>query len=247
MPLAEYDAAGAARILRPKVEGARALAGGIAALGRPPGFVLFASSLSGVLGGPGFVAYAAANRAMEAIAGPRCLSVALDGLRFPEDGGGDGPAAAPLPVEAALDAIEAALAAGLTGRVLVTGGRLAERFARWAEGRSREPARAAPQRAWEPPPGGGTEALVAAAWAEALGRPPARDEDFFAMGGDSLLAIQIVARLREATGLALTLGLVLDARTVERTVAILDALKLAAATPNQDAAAPAEAFEEGEL
>ncbi|MDH6108776.1 yersiniabactin nonribosomal peptide synthetase [Kitasatospora sp. MAP12-15] len=43
------------------------------------------------------------------------------------------------------------------------------------------------------------ERLVCTVWAEALGVPePSRDSDFFALGGDSLLATKVVARLRAA-------------------------------------------------
>ncbi|MER7372427.1 non-ribosomal peptide synthetase [Streptomyces lanatus] len=48
-------------------------------------------------------------------------------------------------------------------------------------------------------PSGPVEELVAAAWRELLGAEQVgRDDDFFAHGGDSLLATRLVARLREA-------------------------------------------------
>ncbi|MGC9539619.1 amino acid adenylation domain-containing protein [Streptomyces sp. UG1] len=48
-------------------------------------------------------------------------------------------------------------------------------------------------------PSGPVEELVAAAWRELLGAEHVgRDDDFFALGGDSLLATRLVARLREA-------------------------------------------------
>ncbi|UOB14313.1 amino acid adenylation domain-containing protein [Streptomyces sp. HP-A2021] len=48
-------------------------------------------------------------------------------------------------------------------------------------------------------PTGPVEELVAAAWRELLGAEQVgRDDEFFALGGDSLLATRLVARLREA-------------------------------------------------
>ena len=48
-------------------------------------------------------------------------------------------------------------------------------------------------------PAGPVEELVAAAWRELLGAEQVgRDDEFFALGGDSLLATRLVARLREA-------------------------------------------------
>jgi amino acid adenylation domain-containing protein len=48
-------------------------------------------------------------------------------------------------------------------------------------------------------PSGPVEELVAAAWRELLGAEQVgRDDEFFALGGDSLLATRLVARLREA-------------------------------------------------
>ncbi|EPH45403.1 putative Linear gramicidin synthase subunit C [Streptomyces aurantiacus JA 4570] len=60
----------------------------------------------------------------------------------------------------------------------------------------------------------GTEELLAAIWAEVLGveRVGARD-DFFTLGGDSILSIQIVSRARQA-GLALSTKDVFRHRTV---------------------------------
>lgn len=50
----------------------------------------------------------------------------------------------------------------------------------------------------------GLEQVVAEVWARILGRPPAgREDGFFGAGGDSLLATQVIALLRERTGVEL--------------------------------------------
>ncbi len=88
-------------------------------------------------------------------------------------------------------------------------------------------------------PRSGTEERLAAIWAEVLGveRVGARD-NFFALGGDSILSIQIVARARQA-GLALTTKDVFRHQTVAE-LALRATESGKRATP-ADSAAPAEA------
>ena len=51
------------------------------------------------------------------------------------------------------------------------------------------------------PPRSDFELLIAGVWANVLGvEPVGRDDDFFALGGDSILGAEAVARLRELTG-----------------------------------------------
>ncbi|WP_030989132.1 non-ribosomal peptide synthetase [Streptomyces sp. NRRL S-1813] len=64
-----------------------------------------------------------------------------------------------------------------------------------------EPASAAPDSA----PEGEAETLIAAVWSEVLGREHIRaDDDFFAMGGHSLIALRVVARLKKQLGVAMS-------------------------------------------
>jgi amino acid adenylation domain-containing protein/non-ribosomal peptide synthase protein (TIGR01720 family) len=66
------------------------------------------------------------------------------------------------------------------------------------------------------------EERLCALFAEALGvGPVARDADFFALGGDSIVAIQLVARAREA-GLGLALRDIFALRTPARLAAAVD-------------------------
>ena len=53
------------------------------------------------------------------------------------------------------------------------------------------------------PPRTATEAALAAAWSQILGRDVGREDHFFELGGDSIQAIQVVARAR-AAGLEIT-------------------------------------------
>ncbi|WP_078861064.1 non-ribosomal peptide synthetase [Streptomyces rubellomurinus] len=53
-------------------------------------------------------------------------------------------------------------------------------------------------------PGGEIEELIAGVWSEVLGRDGIRpDDDFFALGGHSLVALRVVARLRKRLGIVL--------------------------------------------
>lgn len=61
-----------------------------------------------------------------------------------------------------------------------------------------------------------------ALWAELLELPTVEpDHDFFVLGGNSLLALRMVNRLRAEDGLELTLGQVFEARTVRALAAVL--------------------------
>ncbi|HEV8299001.1 MAG TPA: MupA/Atu3671 family FMN-dependent luciferase-like monooxygenase, partial [Acidimicrobiales bacterium] len=55
------------------------------------------------------------------------------------------------------------------------------------------------------PPADDRERLVAAIWTEELGRPVGRDDNFFDIGGHSLLAVKVFRRLAEATSAPLAL------------------------------------------
>jgi amino acid adenylation domain-containing protein len=64
------------------------------------------------------------------------------------------------------------------------------------------------------------EEIVTSAWHEALGVPPASlDEDFFAIGGHSLLAAEVTARLESVLGLEVPLNMVFDHPTVKAQIA----------------------------
>src|SRR5262249_10306070 len=62
---------------------------------------------------------------------------------------------------------------------------------------------------------------VASVWQEHLGleRAIGATENFFALGGHSLIAVGMAADLRERLGLRVTLGMVFENPTIERLVA----------------------------
>ncbi|WP_030774391.1 condensation domain-containing protein [Streptomyces sp. NRRL F-2664] len=72
------------------------------------------------------------------------------------------------------------------------------------------------------PAAGGRAQAVTGAFAAVLGPRPSPDEDFFALGGHSLKAVQLAERLRAELGLPLTGLDVLQARTPRALTALLD-------------------------
>ncbi len=65
------------------------------------------------------------------------------------------------------------------------------------------------------PPRNQVEALLAGIWAELLGRGPVSvEDDFLGSGGHSLLAAQVVSRVRQLCGVELPLRALFEARTV---------------------------------
>nr|WP_280506903.1 non-ribosomal peptide synthetase [Nocardia farcinica] len=107
----------------------------------------------------------------------------------------------------------------LTGNGKVDRARLPEPV--FAEGAFREPR-------------GPVQRLVAATFAEVVGIPPERvgaESDFFDLGGNSLLATKLAARLGAARGVRVPVAAVFEAPTVEALARRLDALDGAARPP----------------
>ncbi|WP_122438388.1 non-ribosomal peptide synthetase [Pseudomonas viridiflava] len=72
-------------------------------------------------------------------------------------------------------------------------------------------------------------AKVADVWCEQLQREPiSADDHFFLLGGNSIAATQVVAKLREVLGIDLSLRLLFEAPTLSAFVAQIEALQLAA-------------------
>src|SRR5262249_12880161 len=69
-----------------------------------------------------------------------------------------------------------------------------------------------------------TEMLLADIWAKILGLPDVgRDDDFFRLGGDSLIGAIVAAEVYGALGLELTLAAIADHPTVSALAAFIDA------------------------
>jgi oxalate---CoA ligase len=66
------------------------------------------------------------------------------------------------------------------------------------------------------------EATVAAIWAEVLGGDVGLDDDFFARGGDSLLAVWLIEEIAAKTGTELPLSVLLERATIRQMAAAID-------------------------
>ncbi|GGK48926.1 non-ribosomal peptide synthetase [Salinarimonas ramus] len=85
------------------------------------------------------------------------------------------------------------------------------------------------------------EGIVAEIWSEVLGIPDIGvTEDFFALGGHSLLLVQIAARLRQRFDVEISLRALFNARTVEAMLDVVLDAELAALDPQERAALLAE-------
>ncbi|MDQ2695980.1 MAG: SDR family oxidoreductase, partial [Pseudomonadota bacterium] len=179
---------------------------------RPLDFCLLCSSLSAVLGGLGFVAYAAANAFMDALVqrhnrhGVPWLSVNWDGWRFTDDSSPGAQWA--MSPEEGVAAFQRLMADGRPfERIVVSTGPIDARRGQWTE-RTAVGEQAPVQSHARPdlptayaPPRDAFEQTLADIWRQLLGvERIGIDDDFFALGGHSLLATQALSRIQDACG-----------------------------------------------
>ena len=218
--------------------------------GRQLDFRLLMSSLSAVLGGLGFTAYAAANLFMDAFARrkPEWISVDWDSWRVADakrvmSGLGASVSEFVMEPDEGADALERIVAEGNLENVIVSSGSLDDRLRMWIDRRGREPVSNLVQR--ERPtlettyqaPRGQLESDLAAIWQELFGIAPIGvNDNFFALGGHSLLATQLNARLSSKLHVEMSLAALLQAPTIAE-------LAVAVVTEQAEMAEP-ELFEE---
>ncbi|WNG47515.1 SDR family NAD(P)-dependent oxidoreductase [Archangium minus] len=208
VPLAELERERCEEQFAAKVHGTRWLEAALAS--RKLDFVVLQSSLSVVLGGPGFSAYAAANAFMDTLAclraragGTQWLSVNWDGW-YQE---GEEPGASDMTLAEGSDALRRLLAARAESRWAVSTAELPARQAVWLR-REQAHEAAAPRTSQSQArrglrneyvaPRDSVERELAAIWAELLGvAQPGIHDDFFELGGHSLVGAQVVARVRQ--------------------------------------------------
>jgi acyl transferase domain-containing protein len=237
--ISETDAAHAGAHFRAKALGALALDEALA--GESPDFCLFMSSLSTVLGGLKFGAYAAANAFLDAHAhrsrrqgGLPWISVDWDGWleqdTVPEGALGMAPAEG-------LDAFDRALASGATQLAVSTGSLAARRESLTRRAVTAAPAAAAKPAAGNPrghlsspyvAPRDEFEERVAEVWSEFLGVEQVGVlDDFLELGGHSLLGVQILSRLRREFQVDLSVDVLFRSPTVEELAGHVTGLLLA--------------------
>jgi amino acid adenylation domain-containing protein len=75
------------------------------------------------------------------------------------------------------------------------------------------------------------ERRLAAIWSEVLGRPVGVTDNFFELGGHSLLAVRMISRVRDETGHAPPLSVLLTRPTIEHVAAALEGAEPSEADP----------------
>jgi NAD(P)-dependent dehydrogenase (short-subunit alcohol dehydrogenase family)/acyl carrier protein len=237
-PVGQLDADLIRRHFRPKIEGILVLD---ELLGdRTLTLAMLTSSLSAVLGGAGFGAYAAANAFLDAFAvGPgqgRWTSVGWEGWNFQPTPNPRGLARLALSPEEGTKVFRRLTALPPMPRIAVSTGDLPARVVTWVQldvlgeqapappAPPASPQHARPQLATGyVPPGSAVERTVADVWQELLGIAEiGRHDDFFALGGHSLLAIQIISRLRDIFDVELSLHSLFDGPTVAELAASIE-------------------------
>ena len=84
------------------------------------------------------------------------------------------------------------------------------------------------------------EALVADIWRQVLkAETIGIDDDFFQLGGDSILAARILARVRQSTNVEVSFLVFLDAPSVAGMAQAIAAERIAATAPRRRSADPA--------
>jgi amino acid adenylation domain-containing protein len=239
-PLEELSVADGEAQFRPKVQGLYVLEQLLA--GRRLDFCALTSSLSAVLGGLNFGAYAAANAFMDAFAhranragGTPWISVNWDGWWFGQAADAQRAGASSLlklalTPEEGMAAFERLVGAREVSQVAVSTAPLSARLAQWVK-REAAPAGAAVAAAPQSRPGlqtayvaprNATEETIAAVWAEVLGLGQVGvNDNFFELGGHSLLATQLLARLRGRLQVDVPLNRVFDSPTVAEQAAFV--------------------------
>ncbi|RKG98939.1 SDR family oxidoreductase [Corallococcus sp. CA053C] len=225
VPLVELERERCEEQLAAKVHGTRWLEAALA--GRTLDFMVLQSSLSVVLGGPGFSAYAAANAFMDTLASLRARAGGTQWLSVDWDGWyqeGEEPNASDMTLAEGSDALRRLLGAGAEGRWAVSTADLAARQAVWLR-RERADAASGPRtdpghsrrglRTAYVAPRDSVERETAAIWAELLGvAQPGIHDDFFELGGHSLVGAQVMARVRQVFQVELRLRTLFETPTI---------------------------------
>lgn len=233
------DAAFCASQLSPKLDGARVLQQVLG--GRRLDFCLLCSSLSPILGGLGFAAYAAANACLDSLAVEhnrrhpgRWTSVNWEGWRFEDEIAPHGPggAVAELGLSTAqgIEAFDRLLAAPAGDRWVISTGDLQQRIRRWVQMDAPPPL--APAAGLRPRPAllgahvapqGETAQEIARLWENLLGICGISAEDsFFELGGNSLLLTQLLAQIRKRFRLELSLTALFERPTIADIAALIE-------------------------
>ncbi|HEV7590086.1 MAG TPA: SDR family oxidoreductase, partial [Longimicrobium sp.] len=218
--------------------------------------VLLVSSMSAVLGGFGFGGYAAANTFLDALAAARdgaggtaWLSAGWDDwpdVLSPDEAaaGGRAPAGLSMTVPEALEAFRRSWACATAPHLAVAVGALRARLERWVSAPAAEPAAADDGDTPRSPrallgieepyvaPRTALERELEQLWGQLLGVAEIGvHDDFFRLGGHSLLGTRLIGRVRQEMGAELPIQALFRAPTVAKMAAEVAELRLRDADP----------------
>ncbi len=247
--LRDVDADTVATHFGAKVGGAQVLEAVLAEQpdGQAPEFCVLFSSTSSILGGITFGSYAAANAALTAIGyrnsarATRWVAASWDTwactLERIQGGVGAAMVKHSMSTEEGMAALDVLLADGRPSLVVAAGG-LDDRLPRAAAALDvpiageRFPRPELPQP--YAPPLTATERALAGLWSDVLGVEPVGTRDaFFDLGGNSLVALQMLALVKKKFGISVPAVTLFEAPTVHTLAAILD--EQGATTPVESA------------
>ncbi len=222
------------------------------------------SSLSSVLGGLGFCAYAASNLYMDAFlqkqnrtSSTRWIGVNWDGWLFPDVAavmGDDSSVRLTLTPQEGIECLERIAALRHGGQVIISTGDLTERHRLWVRRQEIEQSQEsqlsrAPSRHPRPTnitapyvaPRSEVECAIAEVWEQLLGIDGIGVHDnYLALGGHSLLAGQIVSRLKDRLKVPLSIRSLFEFPTIEKIATHVAAVRL---TLGLDSDEPSERIE----
>ena len=218
--------------LLPKVGGFRALQQTLAT--RHCDFCISFSSNAAILGGLGFGAYAAANAVLDHAnatasrkSGFPWITVNWDRWLPPDDSGGGGTVVPgdphALSIPEGLEALAGIIQFATVARIAVSATPIQARMETWLtqSKRRKTVSRVTPEAGivvdttCSP-----LERTIGEVWQEVLGvERVASDADFLDLGGDSLIGLRVVGRLRELCGVAVPVGVLVTSPATVKTVA----------------------------
>lgn len=243
-PLGETDDDICRRQFAPKIAGVCVIDSLVRERALAVDFVLLISSLSSMLGGLRFAAYASANAFLDAFAfwrqrdgGARWITINWDSWRRADDPRGDQSDPAELVMTGAegVEALHRILCGDVGTQVLVSVGDLQARIDQWVRlkatlAKSEDAAEPAVRHPRPPlqteyvAPSDALEQALAGIWQELLGvdRVGANDS-FFELGGDSLLGLQVIARVKKQLSVSVSAVSLYEGPTVARLAGVIRA------------------------
>ncbi len=229
-----------------KIEGTLNLA---AALPANTGFVLFQSSVSTLLGGYGFAAYAAANTFLDAFArqasshtSTRWISVNWDAWHFGDENISAELGNLAIRPEEGREVFRRIFANPGPTAIVISTADLNHRLSRWMEAAAAAQNEAAAGSHTRPDlavafvaPRSETEQKIATIWEKLLGLSPVGIHDnFFDLGGNSLMGTQLISQTREVFKVELPLRALFEDPTIAAIAGLIEAGQQTEAAPELD-------------